>query len=211
MAKEQVKKLGQVTLKGARASFFKAFEKTASVASGREGYRSNWLFDPNTAEGKQCIALCKKAIEEVKKDKWKEKAASIKFKPDRVCFREGETFTSEDTGEVYEGYEGMYALVTNNQTPPTIVNRDRTPLKKDDGVIYSGCYCVVVVRFYAVTGQEKGGNGIFCTLEGVQFLRNGEAFGAAALNAEEAFDDLSDLDDEGDGLGGGEEEEESLI
>lgn len=200
MAKEQVKKLGQVTLKGARASFFKAFEKTASVASGREGYRSNWLFDPNTAEGRACIAACKKAVEEVKVAQWKDKAKSIKFKPDRLCFREGDTFCNEETGEIYEGYEGMMALVTNNQNKPTIVNRDRTPLSKDDGVIYSGCYCVVVARFYAVTGQEKGGNGIFCTLEGVQFLRNGEAFGSAALNAEEAFEDLGDLEDDGDAL-----------
>lgn len=197
-------KLGQVKLNQVRLSFFKGFKATASVEGGRETYKSSFLMDPATKIGKANIKACEDAVEAVGRDKWKDKWPAIKkgIKEDRMCFRDGETFVGSESGEVYDGYEGMMALVGANQNRFTIVDRDRTPLAEEDGKPYSGCYANAVVRFYAVAEKNKGGNGIFCTIEAIQYHSKGEAFGASQMSAEEAFDDLGEeeLDDGDDGL-----------
>lgn len=202
MSKSEVK-LGQVTLKNVRCSFFRGWKPTASVEGGRLTYKSNFLMDPTKPNGKVNIKALEAAIEAVGREKWKEKWPAIKkgIKEDRMCFRDGDSFVGSDSGEVYDGYEGMMALTGSNQSRFTIVDRDRSPLSEDDGRPYSGCYVNAVVRIYAINSKEKGGNGIFATIEAVQYYGKGEAFGATAMSAEEAFDDLGDEpDDDGDGL-----------
>jgi hypothetical protein len=193
-------KLGQVKLADCRLSFFKGFKATASVSGGRETYKSSFLFDPSTKAGKANIKALEAAVEAVGRDKWKDKWPAIKkgIKEDRMCFRDGDTFVGSESGEIYDGYEGMMALTGANQNRFTIVDRDRTPLTEEDGKPYSGCYVNAVVRLYAVADKEKGGNGVFCTIEAVQYFRKGAAFGATAMSAEEAFDDLSDMEEEED-------------
>lgn len=193
-------KLGQVSLKDCRLSFFKGFKASASVEGGRETYKSSFLFDPATKAGKANIAALEKAVEAVGRDKWKDKWPAIKkgIKEDRMCFRDGDSFVGSESGEIYDGYEGMMALTGANQNRFTIVDRDRTPLAEGDGKPYSGCYVNAVVRLYAVADKAKGGNGVFCTIEAIQYFRKGEAFGASQMSAEEAFDDLSDMEEEDD-------------
>ena len=174
----------------ARLSFAHLFEPSASVDGGKLKYRANLLIDPSTPEGKadlKRIEVIRKAVE---LEKFKKSPKD--YKDDRCCIRDGDTFESGKTGQTYDGYEGMVVIVASNDRRPVVVDRDRTPLAADDGKPYSGCYVKANLRFYAVSGKDKGGDGFFCGLEAVQFYKDGDAFGAAPVDADDVFDDLTE-------------------
>lgn len=200
----EAKKVGQVKLIDVRGSFLRLFEPSKSTEEGRETFKGNFLIDVSTPNGKKNQKACEAMITEIKKLTWKDKWDKVKIKEDRICYRDGDSFVGAESGEIYDGYEDMMVVVSANQSRPTVIGRNREQLVEKDGVIYSGCYVNAIVRFYAVTDQKKGGNGIFASLEGVQFVRKGEAFGSAPLDADE-FDDLGDDEEGDDGL---EQEEE---
>ncbi len=54
---------------------------------------------------------------------------------------------------------------------------DKTALTEADGRIYAGCYVNFNVDIWAQDGQYTG---IRCSLNGVQFVKDGDAFGGAA-------------------------------
>lgn len=61
---------------------------------------------------------------------------------------------------------------------------------------YSGCYANVIVRVYAFSSDDFPAR-INASLEAVQFRRHGEPFGAAALDVDNAFDEVEGDDDMG--------------
>jgi hypothetical protein len=64
-------------------------------------------------------------------------------------------------------------------------------LEKDTGVIYSGCFVNAQIDIWA---QDNGfGKRINCTLAGVQFAADGDAFGGGRPASADDFDDLGDL------------------
>ena len=99
----------------------------------------------------------------------------------------------------YDGYEGHYFLSSTNRRPPQVIGRDKRPLKAEDGVVYSGCYVNAIVTLWYQAAGRRGGNAVptavWATLEAVQFVRDGEAFGAAPVDTDEEFDDVTDDDD----------------
>ena len=98
----------------------------------------------------------------------------------RFCFRpEGE--------KDYNGYEGNRFFKATNTQRPTIIDRDKTPLTQADGKPYSGCYVNASVDFYA---YDNNGKGIACSLKGVQFLKDGDAFAGGGVASPDEFDDL---------------------
>lgn len=175
----------------ARLSFPHLFKPSASVEGGKEKYRASFLIDPNTAEGKADIKKIEAIKKEIELEKFKKSPKTYK-NPDRCCFREGDSFISRKSDEPYDGYEGMMVVVASNDRRPVIVDRDRQPLNADDGKPYAGCWVKANLRFYGVNDVAKGGDGFFCGLEAVQFVKDGEAFGAAPVDAEDIFDDLSE-------------------
>lgn len=106
---------------------------------------------------------------------------------DRRGLRNGNTKRSQ-SGDIYSGFEGMKFITAKSETRPTVINRDKTPLTADDGVVYSGCYGNVHVDVWAL---KKGKPCIVCDLKGVQFTRDGDAFSSGAAPAKvDDFDDL---------------------
>ena len=197
MAKE--KQIGEVFLKNVRMSFPKLFKKEAATAEGTPKFGGAFLIDPGTSDGKMNIKKCKAALKEVMVDKWKKE---VTLKQGRcMAFMDGDGCISDSTGEVYGGYEGMMVVNAKNGKRFPVIDRDKTPLTEEDDKIYGGCYVNAVVRFYAVDDKEKGGKGIFASLEAVQFKADGEAFGAAPIDVDSYFEDESFEDD-------GEEEED---
>ena len=178
------KKLGEVILKNVRLSFADIFEAKA-VNDGEPRYSCNFLIDPEDPQ----IAKIKMAIKDVMQAKWGDNQP--KLKAAQFCLRDG----SEET---WDGYEGMMYVSASNKKRPTVVDRDRSPLTKDDGKPYSGCYVNAVVRVWAQENQY--GKRVNASLEAIQFYKDGDAFGAAPVKAEDVFDDLGDDfgDDEDD-------------
>ena len=85
----------------------------------------------------------------------------------------------------YDGFTGNMYVSSRGQMKPTVINSDCTPLTAADGKPYSGCYVNAQVALWA---QDNGyGKRINAQLRGVQFLRDGEAFGGGAVASADEF------------------------
>lgn len=90
----------------------------------------------------------------------------------------------------WDGFAGNYYVAASNETRPTVVNRDKTPLVASDGVLYSGCYVNAKVDIWV---QDNGwGQRLNTDLLGVQFVADGDSFTAGKPPANP--DDFPDLD-----------------
>jgi len=174
-------------------------------ADSEPKFSCNLLMDPSDAANKASIKQCSNEIKRLIKEAWG--TAPPKMKPIE-CFGKGEMFTNNSTKQPYDGYPGMYAVSANNKKRPTCLARDKTPLTPDEveQKLYSGCYVDAIINFWVQ--DNKFGEAIRCSLQGVRFRADGEEFGASGASADD-FDDLDDgelmdeLDDDldGDGLG----------
>ena len=181
----------EVKLKNVRLSFAHLFKPQKSKDGGDPKFNCSFLLD-KTKQRDQ-IDLIKAAINEVKKAKWGDNPPKIKG--DKLCLRDGEP-ADPDSGEreaLYDGYAGMLYLSASNAKRPAVVDRDRTPLAEADGRPYSGCFVNAIVNIWAQDNDY--GIRINASLEAVQFVKDGEAFGAKPIDPNKAFDDLGDDDD----------------
>lgn len=199
MAKTEGKEkpLGEVRLTDVRLSFPKLFVPQASVKDGPKKYGAAFLIDPSDAEGKKNIKAIKAAIAAVEQDKWGK--TGLKYKEGRMAFKPGEECINSKTDEPWDGYEGMMVVEAKNGQRPALFTRRKEEVEKDDGLFYAGCYVDAIVRFYPVDDPDKGGKGIFASLEGVRFRSDGESFGRGGASADD-FDDLEDDEDDDSGM-----------
>jgi hypothetical protein len=166
------KEIAGILIENGRLSFDDLYEPTASVEGGRLKYRCNIIIDPTTDTGKRNIKKIENLIRQVELEKFKKSPATYKT-DDRKCFVDGDSCVNQKTGEVYDGYAGMAILKAAN-----------------DNKTYAGCYCNFFIRIYAVSGADKGGNGLFASLETVQFVKDGEPFGGAPVDPKSVFKNL---------------------
>jgi hypothetical protein len=84
-------------------------------------------------------------------------------------------------------YKGCYILEANSTRRPVVVDRQKAAVTEDDGLIYSGCYVNASLAAAGYTfGKVK--KGVKCYLNGVQFVKDGERFGADASADFDALD-----------------------
>lgn len=198
-----------VVLQNVRLGFPKLFKAEKATEESKPKFSAHAIIDPETSHGKANLDKVKAAIKHVGTATWGDKYAAVfkNLEKNRKAYRLGDTHTNSE-GDVYDGYSGMHMVVSGRQEHqgrPQVVDRRKNPVQEgDNGAPYAGCYVDMIVSFYAVTGKERGGNGIFASLELVRFREDGEAFGGG-LGAEAArsmLDDLDDLDDDDVGSGG---------
>ena len=157
--------------------------------------------DPETEDGAANIEIIEKAIMKAAKGVWKDKAEKVlkTLKVDRAGLRNGDECTNSE-GDVYSGYEGMMAISATNGKKVKVLNRDKSRIDPDDAaIIYAGCYVNAVISIWATDQKKHGGNGVFATLEIVQYARKGEPFGAAELDEDDYLDEMEEEEEE-DGL-----------
>lgn len=108
----------------------------------------------------------------------------------------GENYTVKDGDLVdYDGYEGHMAISAAHSIQPRMLDRQKRPVKKEDGVIYSGCYCDFVIEPWVQ--MNNYGKVVRFSLYVVRFVEDGEPFGAGAV-PQGVEDDLEDFDDDDD-------------
>lgn len=185
--------VGEVRLENVRLSFCDALFELESVNEGKPRYGSNFLIDPSTPSGKKNDAKIRKAIEEVKAEKWGDNQP--KLKPNLIAYRDGDE-------ESWDGYADRWYVSSSRAEklgPPVVVDRNpKIVLTAKSGKPYAGCYVNAIVRFWAQDDKEFGKR-INATLEAVQFYADGDSFGAAKVDATKAFEDFGDDDgDSGD-------------
>lgn len=211
-----------VTLKKVRLSFTDSLRTAkATVSGGVPKHSCNLLLESDGAEFEankaKVISALKAAGEQEwgKEDMFKQIAEN---KPDRVAFRKGEKFCNQETGEVYKGYAGNWAIPcsgpggSKNPKRPVILDRAKKPVWHPDkgaenlnrilDVCYSGCYADVKVEFYPVSGSDNGGNGIFASLQVIRSREEGDRMGGGYTFTDEELDDFEDLEDDFDAAGG---------
>ncbi len=199
--------IGQCKLVDVRLSFPKLFTPEASVTNGPLKFGATFLIHEDDEHYEANTARAQKAYDAVFAETWKGKKPILK--DDRKFYIEGEKCVNQD-GEMYAGYEGCMVVKasrkaakatdpndsSHNRMRPPMFYRNKDKVEVDDGTFYGGCRVDAVVNFYGITDQDKGGNGIFATIEAIRFRRDDTPFGAAPVGAD-AFDDLDDEDDDG--------------
>lgn len=166
----------KIKLPNVRLSFPSVFQK-ASFNGVETKYEATFLLNK-----KDHADLISSIQNEIKK-KVAGDLKGAKLAADKICLRDG------DETE-YEGYAGHLSLKASNKKRPMVLNKDKTPLTEDDNVIYGGCYVNAIVELWAQNNEY--GKRINANLLGVQFVRDGEAFGGGGESVKaDDFDDLS--------------------
>lgn len=176
----------QVRLLKVRLSFPDLF-KAKVVNKGEPKFGASFLLDKEK-DAKQILAL-KKMIAAVAGVEFGENAVTmIKKGHLKICLHEGDE-------KDYEGYDDTKMFISTSSTKrPTVVDRDRSPLTEEDDRPYAGCFVNAVFRIWAQNNEF--GKRINAQLQGVQYVSHGARFGAAPIDADEVFPDLSDEEEE---------------
>lgn len=173
---------GRLMLKGVRLAFPSLFEPSA-YGEGEPSYQATLIMEPDAAQAVES------AMASVAREKWGAKGeAQLKAlkAAGKVCLRDG------DEKPDYDGFEGKMFVAARSKTRPTVVDGQRNPLTERDGRLYAGCYVNASIEIWA---QDNAyGKRINCTLRGVQFVRDGDAFGGGRPAAAEEFDEVEESD-----------------
>lgn len=147
-------------------------------------FAAAFIFEPghNSIEGLEAV------IEEVGKAKWGkdwEKLRKQLKAGDNMLIHNGDSKAS------YVGYEGNFFFNANNKVRPLVIDRDKTPLVAADGKLYSGCYVNVQIDVWAQ--DNDFGKKINAQLQGIQFVKDGEAFSGGGTPADASdFEEIAE-------------------
>lgn len=160
--------------------------KPSAIGDGEPRYSAVFIIEPGSEQAKQLAA----AVASVAREQWKEKAASVielLSSGDKICYRRGPKKNS--SGEIYEGFEGMHYLSASNKAKPKIKDGDgKTDLAENSGRPYSGCMAHAVIEIWAQ--DNKWGKRVNCTLQGIMFAGDNDAFGGGVAASDSDFDDM---------------------
>lgn len=195
----------KVKLQNVRLSFPDLFEPRPFKTGDEPKYKATFLVEKESPQAKEI----EKAIIAVANEKWPGKGAAIikniRGNPNKFNFQDGDN-------KEYDGYAGMMAFTASSKSRPLVIDRTgvtsdaaKEPnayytapnkngvmfrvLTKDDGRPYAGCY---VNASFDIFGYDNSGNGISATLTGVQFVKDGDAFGGGRPASADEFDDLGE-------------------
>lgn len=171
-----------IKLHNVRLAFPQLFVPKAVNGEGPAAYSASLIFGRNHP----AVKIVKAAIDEVGAAKFLKEWPKIKAmleRQDRTCLHDGDN-------KEYSGFPGNYYISARNQTRPTVIDVDKSPLTQADGRPYAGCYVAAHLDIWPQNNQY--GQRINASLTGIQFFRDGEAFTGGAPASPDAFDDLSD-------------------
>lgn len=110
-------------------------------------------------------------------------------------------FMRDGAGSAKPEQEECWLLSASESRRPDVINRDKSRVNEEDDIVYAGCYVNVLLRPWAQANQH--GKRINANLLAVQFVKDGERFGAERPDVDSAFDDVSgDFDEDGAGDSG---------
>ncbi len=177
---------GRVKLRAVRLAFAQSLWEASAYKEGPPKFSCTLLVPKGD---KAQIAAVEAAMLAVATGRWGAKAAktlaAIRPNAMRCAWQDGET-------KDYEGYEGNMALRAGNKIRVPVFDAEGQPTVQSDGVVYSGCYVNAIVTFYS---YDNSGAGIGCSLDGVRFVKDGEAFSGGTVASAEDFDDMTDVAD----------------
>lgn len=175
----------KLMLKNVRLAFPNLFKPTTVNGEGEPAYSCSLILPPNHPQ----LEELRKAQENVGKDKWGDKWATVKKEitaKDRFAMHDG------DTKSQYDGFEGNFfvAARAKQSARPTVIDGNKSPLTEADGRPYAGCYVNASIELWA---QDNAyGKRINAQIRGVQFFRDGDSFGGGSAASTDEFDEVSE-------------------
>lgn len=155
-------------------------------------YGAQFIFDPDGDAAAVAKAALTASAQEVFGENWQRVVGAME--KTKKCLRKGDDNLTKD-GAIRDGYEGQLYLVARNKAKPLVIGGKKGSdgqfpvLTEEGGKPYGGCYVNVKVDIKAMKGREQIPNQIYATLLTIQFVSDGEAFGAAPGTAE-GFDEV---------------------
>lgn len=179
----------KIKLNNVRLAFPVIWEAKAVQDGDKPSFSAAFLMPPEHP----AVALIEKGIEVLAKEEWADKAPTIlkQMKANgRICLQDG------DLKSQYAGYEGHLFINARSATRPLVVDQQKRILAASDGIPYAGCYVNASIELWAQA--NKYGQRINASLGGIQFLRDGDAFGGGRSASIDDFDDVSEGSDADD-------------
>lgn len=169
-------------------------------------YGAQFIFDTDSEAAKVAKQAMVAAAQEAFGANWQ--AIVNAMEKTKKCVRKGDDNLTKD-GAIRDGYAGKLYVVARNKAKPLLIGPRKGAdgqfpvLTEADGKPYGGCFVNVKVDIKAMKAKDRIPNQIYATLLTVQFVADGEAFGAAP-GTSEGFDDVEganpvggdDLDDD---------------
>jgi hypothetical protein len=156
--------MATLLIKNARLSFPNLFKPAAFDSNQDPRFGATFILPADDPQVKEIEAAVKAAV----KDKWNGKT------PPGL-----KTFLRDGSEKSHLGGFGPGTVFFNANSPqdkrPGVYDRQGRPVLESDGKIYAGCYVNVRIEVWAQDNQY--GKRINASLSGVQFYRDGEAFG----------------------------------
>ena len=185
----------KVTLKRVRLSFpnlhvARAFRNEENAV---KTFSCTLLLDPQ--RDREQMKTLQDAVENAMKD------IDLKHQAHPVL-GEGESQIDKKTGEVVQGYEGMWFLKCKrgeDQGPPAVYDRYKRTVSPENNnldQVYAGCYVNAQVDITSFTNPKHGGF-VRANILGMKFAADGDSFGGGAKRP--GADELSFDDDEDGG------------
>jgi hypothetical protein len=161
-------------------SYPNLFKARAAIDGGTPKFSASFILD-KTRDRNQIESLRAK-ITALAKEKLEKVPPA-----DRLCLKDGAN--KEDIAGY--GDDVMFVSASSDRRP-AVVDRGRRPVAEADDTVYGGCVVNAVIRLWAQNNQY--GKRINASLEAVQFVRDGERFGAPPVDPEDSFPDLEESD-----------------
>ena len=183
----------EARLTNARISFASGlWNPSSAVADGIKKFNCDYIVSRDTLverkdkEGKWVKSSLKEiqdliTLDAFRGDKKKAEAWFDGLERRQKSVREGDRMTDKN-GDVREGYEGNLYVHATSKTRMPVFRGDRTEVDTEaDSPVYSGCYVVARVQFYA--NLKSGQQGLFAGMQGTQFYKSGDAIGGSGSKA----------------------------
>jgi len=159
----------------ARASHPHVFKPSRIKPSAPEAYSIELLFDKKTTD----LSHLQKPVKAAMIQKWGPDQDDWPS-PRRMPYRDGDKPYGKKK-EVKPEHKGMWVVKASSSAeyaPPHVIGRDHKVHLKSESEFYPGCYCRAHLKAHAY--DSFGGDslpGVKFILDGVQFIRDGKAFG----------------------------------
>jgi hypothetical protein len=182
----------KIMLRNVRLSYEHIFTATSFEEGGDAKYSATFIIPKNHPD----LPAVKRAFLEAGREEFPDAFKSGAWPKGYACGLKDADTDTDSMGEILAeknpAYAGCYILEANSTRRPVALNRDKSAVTEEDGVIYSGCYVNASLNAAGYT-YAKVKKGVKAYLNGVQFVKDGERFGQ---NAADDFDDLDgDMDD----------------
>jgi len=121
---------------------------------------------------------------------WQARLEKLKENASKVCYSTKPK--TDGTGAVWAGFDGKHWVRASNKNQPTLINRDKSPITEQMGLLYPS----VIVNARVDIWIPKDGSAINATLFGVQYVEEGA--NATRYVRRASADDFPDLSGDSD-------------